>query len=398
MSFSFAMEMVNYDQGGRPATPPSGSPAPAPTTLSVSGFTGVIPVTWQTVGTQLGLKAPGQSVAVLCPPGNPAPAQGTYVYTGESSVCTAAAHMGYLTPARGGIAVVEWREPPNSFPGTQKNGIQTGGGSGLSGTAFTITGGALPPPAGGTVATTTGTPAPNPPPPATRPPVTTTTATPPGGTATTPPPTGGDNLPRTPRTWRLISMDLTGDMRKPPAGPGEGDMTFENVHYDATGGDFIARIVMPQTICPTGGGNQVEAIQVRWKFDSDIRVLRPGGVIPFHMWVSKVATSSRCPMAGLGRTEFVPVWSYGGNMSPFADATSYWWYFSSAKGAPGSRFNYYLSDDPSTISGSAQLVLAEFTPGATDAKKGWFGMIVSTSGCCGIRGRHGIFYTYEYVP
>ena len=48
---------------------------------------------------------------------------GTDVYTGDSSICTAAVHAGVITLDRGGLVTVELRPGQSAYKGTTRNGV-----------------------------------------------------------------------------------------------------------------------------------------------------------------------------------------------------------------------------------------------------------------------------------
>jgi hypothetical protein len=68
----------------------------------------------------------GARFAYTCPAGGkPGQAWGTDVYTDDSSVCTAAAHVGVIRPATGGSVTIEMRDGQQSYTGSTRNGITT---------------------------------------------------------------------------------------------------------------------------------------------------------------------------------------------------------------------------------------------------------------------------------
>ena len=70
----------------------------------------------------------GQNVRVtyLCPPGGTAGSVwGTDYYTDDSSVCTAAVHMGLITFANGGRVTFEMRQGAASYNGTSRYGVSS---------------------------------------------------------------------------------------------------------------------------------------------------------------------------------------------------------------------------------------------------------------------------------
>jgi LCCL domain len=61
-----------------------------------------------------------------CPAGGtPHTVWGTDIYTDDSSVCTAAVHLGEITLEDGGSVTIEMAEGLDSYEGTERNGIET---------------------------------------------------------------------------------------------------------------------------------------------------------------------------------------------------------------------------------------------------------------------------------
>jgi phage baseplate assembly protein gpV len=82
------------------------------------------PISWDSKG----IEPPnvGEQITVSCPAGGtPDRAWGKDIYTGDSSLCTAAVHAGVITLERGGAFSVEQRGPQQAFDGTTRNGIRT---------------------------------------------------------------------------------------------------------------------------------------------------------------------------------------------------------------------------------------------------------------------------------
>ena len=68
----------------------------------------------------------GDSFAVTCPEnGDTSSIWGTEIYTSDSSMCTAAAHMGLITLEDGGSFVVTFLEGQEEYEGTEQNDIET---------------------------------------------------------------------------------------------------------------------------------------------------------------------------------------------------------------------------------------------------------------------------------
>ncbi len=70
--------------------------------------------------------ANGERVVYECPAGGSAySVWGTDIYTDDSSVCTAAVHVGEITLADGGVVTIEMREGEESYTGSRRNGIES---------------------------------------------------------------------------------------------------------------------------------------------------------------------------------------------------------------------------------------------------------------------------------
>lgn len=83
-------------------------------------------VEWSTPANSLGV-AVGDQLTVTCPPnGTAGSVWGSGPYTGDSSVCTAAAHTGAITLADGGQVTFEMGPGQPSYSGTAANGVTTG--------------------------------------------------------------------------------------------------------------------------------------------------------------------------------------------------------------------------------------------------------------------------------
>jgi hypothetical protein len=83
----------------------------------------VTPISWNTTTSILSYEA-GKTAKFKCPAGGEASAiWGTDVYTGDSSICTAAVHAGVITFERGGTVTVELRPGQSSYQGTKRNGV-----------------------------------------------------------------------------------------------------------------------------------------------------------------------------------------------------------------------------------------------------------------------------------
>ena len=116
---------------GRDAGPPdAGRPDGGPPT---------IPATWATTATSYTCPADvGRRFVYSCPAGGPAGSiWGTDVYTHDSSICTAAVHVGRITLAAGGVITMEMAAGQASYTSSTRNGI-TSGSWGSWGCSFTI--------------------------------------------------------------------------------------------------------------------------------------------------------------------------------------------------------------------------------------------------------------------
>jgi hypothetical protein len=83
----------------------------------------VIDATWSTSAMALACTA-GQRYTYRCPPrGTLAPCWGTNLYTHDSSVCSAAVHMGRITVDDGGAVTFEMRAGAAGYIGSLRNGV-----------------------------------------------------------------------------------------------------------------------------------------------------------------------------------------------------------------------------------------------------------------------------------
>ena len=85
----------------------------------------VTPILWNT-STSIVAYEPGKTTKFKCPAGGKeSTIWGTDVYTGDSSICTAAVHAGVITLDRGGTVTVELRPGQSSYKGTTRNGVKS---------------------------------------------------------------------------------------------------------------------------------------------------------------------------------------------------------------------------------------------------------------------------------
>jgi hypothetical protein len=83
----------------------------------------VTPILWSTSASIL-TDEPGKTWKLKCPAGGKeSTIWGTDIYTGDSSICTAAVHVGLITLDRGGPVTVELRPGESSYQGTTRNGV-----------------------------------------------------------------------------------------------------------------------------------------------------------------------------------------------------------------------------------------------------------------------------------
>lgn len=109
-----------------PSDTPTLPPEPtAPATSAVSPSASAGPVSWTTTATQY-RDMDGQQFEYDCPPDGVADTiWGTDVYTDDSSVCTAAVHVGLITLADGGSVTIEMRPGRDSYEPSTRNGIES---------------------------------------------------------------------------------------------------------------------------------------------------------------------------------------------------------------------------------------------------------------------------------
>ncbi|MFN2384414.1 MAG: LCCL domain-containing protein, partial [Gemmatimonadota bacterium] len=115
------------------------------------------PATWATNATDHRGQN-GQRFDYACPPGGAGGSVwGTDVYTDDTSVCTAAVHVGLITFASGGRVTIEIRAGESSYRGSQRNGVQSSDYGSWSGSFFFPAATPSPPVAGNACGRTIGT-------------------------------------------------------------------------------------------------------------------------------------------------------------------------------------------------------------------------------------------------
>lgn len=114
----------------RPVTQPPTQPTDAPTDAPTAAPTETaIPEPTQdswavTASSKRGQNS--QTFQIQCAPnGTPRAIWGTYVYTDDSSICTAAAHVGLITVAAGGLVTYKPSAGQDVYVGSLMNGIQS---------------------------------------------------------------------------------------------------------------------------------------------------------------------------------------------------------------------------------------------------------------------------------
>ena len=106
-------------QGTTAAAPPPPPVAPAPSAAASAS--------WGTNATAYRGQN-GRHITFVCPPsGNPGSVWGTDVYTDDSSICTAAVHVGLINTAMGGTVEIEIRPGLQAYVGSPRNGIGSAG-------------------------------------------------------------------------------------------------------------------------------------------------------------------------------------------------------------------------------------------------------------------------------
>ena len=106
-----------------PNSPASAEPTPAATNTSETGADEVTPITWTTAGSGFKMET-GLTYKFLCPErGAPAIIWGSDLYTGDSSICTAAVHAGLITLEKGGEVTIEFKPGKRIYGSTTRNGI-----------------------------------------------------------------------------------------------------------------------------------------------------------------------------------------------------------------------------------------------------------------------------------
>ena len=104
-----------------PVNPPPPPPGPPP---AVAG------VTWYTSAKAQVGSPDGQRFSFNCPPVGPdgfLSIWGSDVYTYDSGICLAGAHVGVITRERGGVVTIEMRPGLSSYPASVRNGVSSQG-------------------------------------------------------------------------------------------------------------------------------------------------------------------------------------------------------------------------------------------------------------------------------
>jgi hypothetical protein len=85
----------------------------------------VTPIDWDT--SAAGFKGErGKTYAFRCPgEGSAKPIYGSDIYTDDSSICTAAVHVGLITVERGGVVTIEIRPGRSNYGSTTRHGIKS---------------------------------------------------------------------------------------------------------------------------------------------------------------------------------------------------------------------------------------------------------------------------------
>ena len=106
------------------ATEAAAPSSPAAATTAPSVDTSVTDA-WRATATQYRSMI-GQQFDYDCPEGGePDTIWGTDLYTDDSSVCTAAVHVGIITLADGGTVTIEMRAGEDSYEDSERNGIES---------------------------------------------------------------------------------------------------------------------------------------------------------------------------------------------------------------------------------------------------------------------------------
>ena len=132
---------VNASPSPKSAATPKSSPTPTAATSPAGGTSPTVggtnsnsetdeadeitPIAWNTAA--VGFKDDvGLIYKFQCPEnGTPAAVWGSDIYTGDSSICTAAVHAGVITVKGGGVVTLEFRPGRSIYGSTVRNGITT---------------------------------------------------------------------------------------------------------------------------------------------------------------------------------------------------------------------------------------------------------------------------------
>ncbi len=109
-----------------------------------TGSSGTGAITWAETPKELRGRN-GQRFTYVCPPnGALARVWGTDVYTDDSSICTAAVHVGQISQANGGTVTIEMRPGQPSYMGTGRYGVMSESYGGWSSSFVVIAAAAAP--------------------------------------------------------------------------------------------------------------------------------------------------------------------------------------------------------------------------------------------------------------
>ena len=118
-------KLKNDNRTGSRSETSNSSPPSNPASVAPSADGSAKPITWET--TAKGLDSPDAHVFTFnCPPGGVFHSVwGSDIYTGDSSICTAAVHRGLITFERGGRITIELRKGRNMYGASERNGVTT---------------------------------------------------------------------------------------------------------------------------------------------------------------------------------------------------------------------------------------------------------------------------------
>jgi LCCL domain len=147
-----ALLVSNSDSGqSEPPPPANDTPSTEPettaaTTNSPKPQTSIQSIAWSQTAQDFESIPDGKKINVDCPPaGEAATIYGTDLYTDDSSICTAAVHVGAITFEIGGKVTIAMKPGASQYSGSARNGVTSNDWDSSWGRSFVVLMGGSPP-------------------------------------------------------------------------------------------------------------------------------------------------------------------------------------------------------------------------------------------------------------